>query len=419
MSDVYLVPGLRTPFVKAGTVYAGHTALELSAPVAAAMRERARPDFLVWGQVLPDPSLSNIGRELVFQARLDPELPAFSDTMACSTSFVGAILAAGMVGRGGMHLALVGGVETMSHVALALKMGVGDRIIGTFLKDPAGALDLLSKIAPGDFDLPIHGWANRVSGRSMGEHTEDTAQRFAIAREDQDAHTLKSHQGAIRGQDDGFFKDLVLPFGGIDHDTIPRRDTSLEKLARLAPVFDRVSGKGSLTAGNSSPNTDGAASLWIADAQGLKRLGSPPAVKLVDGEIAATNYLEEGEGILMAPARAIPRLLARNGLTAADVALWEIHEAFAAQVLANVKMMSDPVYRRDKAKVAVDTGALSWDRVNPYGGSVALGHPFAATGARILSQAAKQMGAMPPGARAIVSVCADGGQGTVALLQRA
>jgi acetyl-CoA C-acetyltransferase len=227
-----------------------------------------------------------------------------------------------------------------------------------------------------------------------------------------------SHQGAIKGQDDGFFKDLVLPFAGVDHDTIPRRDTSLEKLAALKPVFDHT-GKGTLTAGNSSPNTDGAASIWVADEEGLKRLGNPPRIKLVDWEMAAIDYLEDGEGILMAPARAIPRLLARNKLKAMDIALWEIHEAFAAQVVANIKEATNPEYVRTKARLDYDIGPFPWERVNPNGGSVAIGHPFAATGARILSQAAKELGAMPKGSRAIVSVCADGGQGTVALLERA
>jgi acetyl-CoA C-acetyltransferase/acetyl-CoA acyltransferase len=193
MAEAFLVPGLRTPFVKAGTAFAAHTALELSAPIAAAMNEKTKPDFLVWGQVIPDPTLSNIARELIFQAKLDPEIPSFSDVMACSTSFVGTIFASGMVGRSDMHLALVGGVETMSHVPLALKMGMADKIIGQFTKNPAAAADLLAHITPNDFDLPIHVWANRISGRSMGEHTEETAQRFAIARADQDARALLSH----------------------------------------------------------------------------------------------------------------------------------------------------------------------------------------------------------------------------------
>lgn len=418
MSDVYLSPGVRTPFVKAGGAYAKHTGLELSAPVAQAMNAQARPDFLVWGQVIPDPTVSNIARELIFEAGLDPHIPAFSTVLACSTSFVGVIQAAGMVGRGGTHLALVGGVETMSHVPIGLKGPRADAIIAQFAKDPAGAAAALTQLSAADFDLPIHGWANRQSGRSQGEHTEDTAKHFHISRADQDHRALLSHQGAIAGQDSGFFSDLIAAFDGVDHDTIPRRDTSLEKLASLPPAFDRTSGAGTLTAGNSSPLTDGAAGIWVGDLEGLKRLGAAPAVKLVDWEMAATDFRKDEEGILMAPGRAIPRLLARHGLAFGDIALFEIHEAFAAQVLANIRAASDPAYRREKAGVDADLGAFPWERVNPHGGSLAIGHPFAATGARILSQAAKELAALPTGSRAVVSVCADGGQGTVALLER-
>jgi acetyl-CoA acetyltransferase family protein len=418
MPDIYLVPGLRTPFVKAGGAFAKHSALELSVPVAQAMVAKARPDFVVWGQVIPDATVSNIARELIFEAGLDPEIPAFSDVLACSTSFVGTILASGMVGRGGTELALVGGVETMSHISIALKMAMADRVISEFAHNPGAAAETLTHLTPADFDLPIHGWANRVSGRSQGEHTEDTAKYFHISREEQDKRALLSHQAAIAGQDSGFFKDLIVPFDGVDHDTIPRRDTSLEKLAKLPPAFDRTSGQGTLTAGNSSPLTDGAGSIWVGTEEGLKRLGQTPAVKFVDWEMAAMDFRQPGEGILMAPARAIPRLLARHKLKFADIALWNIHEAFAAQVLANVKAASDPVYRRDHAKVDFDLGPFPWDRVNPHGGSLAIGHPFAATGARVLSQAAKELSAMPKGSRGMVSVCADGGQGTVALLER-
>jgi acetyl-CoA C-acetyltransferase len=415
MTDVYLVPGVRTPFVKAGGAFAKHNAIALSIPVVQAMNARTTPDFMIWGQVIPDPTFSNIARELIFEAGLSPEIPAFSTVMACSTSFIGTIAAAGMVGHGDFHLALVGGVETMSHVPLALKAQFADTVFGQFAKNPTGAQETLQKVTPQDFDLPIHGWANRQSGRSMGEHTEDTVKLYAIARADQDKRALLSHQGAIAGQDSGFFKDLVIAFDGVDHDTIARRDTSLEKLATLKPAYDH-SGQGTLTAGNSTPNTDGAAAIWVADGEGLKRLGSPPAVRLVDWQVQAMDY--HAEGILMAPARGIPRLLARNRLTFGDVASWNIHEAFAAQVLANIKAASDPAYRREKAKVDFDLGAFPWDRLNPHGGSLAIGHPFAATGARILSQAAKELAALAPGSRGVVSICADGGHGTVALLER-
>jgi acetyl-CoA C-acetyltransferase len=416
MSDVFLSPGLRTPFVKAGGVYAQRSAIDLSVPVAKAMSDLARPDFLVWGQVIPDPALSNIARELLFEAKLDPTIPAYSTIMACSTSFMGTLQAAGLIGRGGMHLGLVGGVESMSHVAIALKYKVAERLLGDFAKDPAAAALSLSKLTPEDFDLPTKGWANRVSGRTMGEHMEDTAKELGVSRTEQDERALLSHRGAIAAQDSGFFNDLIIPFAGIDHDTFPRRDTSLDKLAKLPPVFDRASGAGSITAGNSSPLTDGAASIWVGDEEGLRRLGVKPAVKLIDWEVAAVDF--RVDGMLMAPARAIPRLLARHRVRAEEIDLWEIHEAFAAQLIANLKGASDPVYRREKARVDFDIGRFPVDRINPNGGSIALGHPFGATGARILSQAVKELTAMRAGARAVVSVCADGGQGTVALVQR-
>jgi len=415
MADAYLVPGLRTPFVKGGTAYAQYDALKLSAPVAKAMAARARPDFIVWGEVIPEATVSNIARELVFEAGLDPTIPAVSTVLACSTSFMGVIEAAGMVGRGGAHLALVGGAETMSHVPIALKPPVADRLVAAFQHDPASALAMLTKLTAADFDRPLNAWANRVSGRSQGQHTEDTARRFEISREEQDRWALRSHQSAVAGQDTGFFDDLIIPFGGVEKDALPRRDTSLERLAALRPAFEAT---GTLTAGNSSAVTDGAASIWVGDAEGLQRLGAPAAVRLVDWEIAAIDFRLD-EGMLMAPGRAIPRLLARHGLIFGDIALYEIHEAFAAQVLANIKAATDPAYRRDRAHVDADLGDFPWDRVNPHGGTLALGHPFAATGARILSQAAKELAAMPAGSRAIVSVCADGGQGTVALLERA
>lgn len=417
MNEVFLVPGVRTPFTKAGGLFAKHNGLSLSVPVAKAMGARAKPDLLVWGQVIPDPTSSNIARELLFDAGLDPAIPAFSTVLACSTSFVAMTEAAGIIARGtSEHLALVGGVETMSHVPIALKMEVADRIVAQFGKDPAGAVAALSKLTPAEFNLPAGGWTNRQSGKSQGQHTEDTAKFFGIGREEQDRWALRSHQSVVKGQDEGFFSELVIPVDGVERDTFPRRDTSLEKLASLAPAFDRTSGHGTLTAGNSSPNTDGAASLWVADREGLKRLDAVPTVRLVDWEFAAMKFGEEG--ILMAPARAIPRLLARHQLKFADIALWEIHEAFAAQVLANVKAASNPAYRREKAHVDVDLGAFPWDRVNPHGGSLAIGHPFAATGARILSQATKELAGFAKGSRAIVSICADGGQGTVALLER-
>jgi acetyl-CoA C-acetyltransferase/acetyl-CoA acyltransferase len=416
MTDTFIVPGVRTPFQKAGGAFAGLTSLQLSAPVAAEMAGRARPDLLIWGQVIPDPGVSSVARELVFEAGLDPTIPAVSTIMACSTSFMGAMQAAGLLGRGGVELVLVGGVETMSHVPIALRTQAADRVGLLARSDPAAAIDLLARTTVADFQLPARGWANRLSGRSQGEHTEDTAKYFAIDRLAQDALALRSHQNAVAAQAAGFFDDLILPVEGVLGDGFPRPDTSAEKLAALPPVFDR-SGAGTLTAGNASPVSDGAATVWVGSRAGLARLGVSPAVRLVDWEFAAMDFRGE-EGILMAPARAIPRLLARHGLSFSDIDLWEVHEAFAAQVLANLRAASDPEFRRTRAGVDANLGEFPWARLNPNGGSLALGHPFAATGARILSQAAKALAGSAPGARGVVSLCADGGQGTVALLER-
>lgn len=252
----------------------------------------------------------------------------------------------------------------------------------------------------------------------MGEHTEITAKEWQISRADQDEIALASHRNAVAAWDRGFFDDIVIPVGDVKRDTIPRKDTTLEKLARLQPSFDRTSGKGSLTAGNSSPLTDGAAAVWVASEKGLERLPArTPRVKLIDWEIAAVDF--RVEGLLMAPAFAIPRLLTRNNLAYTDIHLWEIHEAFAAQVAFHLKALQDATFLRERAKVPRDFGAFPRERMNPNGGSTALGHPFGATGARIISQSVKELAAMPKGQRAIVSICADGGQGSVLLLEAA
>jgi len=275
-----------------------------------------------------------------------------------------------------------------------------------------------SELKLGDVRLFIPSVTNRTTGMSMGEHTEITAKEWGISSEDQDRLALESHEHAVTAWDRGFFDDLIIPIGDLKRDTIPRKDTSLEKLGRLSPAFDRSSGRGSLTAGNSSPLTDGAASLWVASQAGLARLPSgTPKARLVDWEIASVDF--RIEGLLMAPAYAIPRLLARNGLTYDDIHLWEIHEAFAKQVLFHIKALESADFLRQKAGVLASLGAFPRERVNPNGGSVALGHPFGATGARILSQAVKELAARPAGERAIVSICADGGQGSVVLLEAA
>ena len=412
---IYIAQGLRTPFAKGGGALAAHDALSLSVPLAQAMAARARPDLFVWGTVIPSLGWSNIGREVWLDAGLDPTVPAFSAVLACSTSLAAAFAAAGLLG-GGADLALVGGAEVMSNPQIGLKLDVSKRITKLFREDPPAAIAALGALTADDLNLPTKGWANRITGRTMGGHMEEAAKDWGITREAQDDWALKSHQRVVAGWESGFFDDLVTALPEIARDAHPRADTSAEKLAALKPAFDKT-GEGSLTAGNSSPITDGAAACWVATEAGLTRLPSgTPYAELVDHEIAAVDH--NIDGLLMAPSFAIPRLLARHGLRYADIAVWEIHEAFAAQVLANVAALEKPGWTRDRVGVDFEFGAFPWDRVNPNGGSVAMGHPFAATGARDLSQTVKELWAMPADSYAVVSVCADGGHGTVALLRR-
>ena len=417
--SIWLAAGVRTPFVGVDGPFAHRDALILSVPVVQTMVERANGpiDFGVWSAVIPNLVYTNLAREVWLEAKLDPHVPTFTTIMQCSTSMVGVFEAAGMLRRERTALALVGGVESMSRVQIGLGQNLSDwlrRVVQA--GSTAQRIGLLRKLRPSDIRLFVPEVKNRVTGRSMGEHTEDMAKTWNIGRREQDELALQSHRMAVAAQDRGFFADLIIPIDGITHDHFRRRDTSLEKLAKLKPAFDRASGRGTLTAGNSSPLTDGAAAIWVATDEGLARLPSTtPRVRLVDFEMAAVDIFKEG--LLMAPVTAIPRLLARHRLKFNDIALWEIHEAFSAQVLCHIKGLEDKNFVREKAGVEHTFGSFPRDRMNPNGGSVALGHPFGATGARILSQAIKELAALPVGSRAIVSICADGGLGTVALLE--
>jgi acetyl-CoA C-acetyltransferase len=416
---IWLVAGVRTPFVGLDGPLAQRDSLALSVPVVQAMAQLAQGpiDFAVWGSVALDLAYANLAREVWLEAKLDPRVPTFTTIMQCSTSMIGVFEAAGMVGRGACALAMVGGVESMSRVQVGLGQNLSVWLRRVVQARSIGArVGHLRKLRPSDIRLFVPQVKNRVTGKSMGEHCEDMAKTWNVGREEQDALALQSHQRAVAAQDRGFFNDLIIPVDGVARDHFPRRDTSLEKLAALKPAFDRTSGRGTLTAGNSSPLTDGAAAIWVATHEGLSRLpAATPRVRLVDFEMAAVDIFREG--LLMAPVSAIPRLLARRGLGLGDIDLWEIHEAFSAQVLCHIKGLEDANFVREKAGVERDLGSFPRDRMNPNGGSVALGHPFGATGARILSQAVKELAAMPKGSRAIVSICADGGQGTVALLE--
>jgi acetyl-CoA C-acetyltransferase len=374
-------------------------------------------DLVVWGAVAPSLAVSNWAREVWLDSGLDPHVAAVTVVQQCGTSLAGATYAAGQILAGSSHLALCGGVDSMSSVQIGLSRELSQTIRRVASARGFGrVVSHLRGVRLKDVRLSIPAVKERTTGLSMGEHAEVTARRWEISRVDQDALAAASHRHAVGARQDGFYRSLLVSPGTFptDQDTLPRPDSSEEALSRLTPAFDR--GTGTLTAGNSSPLTDGAAAVWVGDAEGIARLpGRAPAVRLLDWEQAAVDIDEEG--LLQAPALAIPRLLARHGLGYDDVALWEIHEAFAAQVLSTIAALEDREWVTERAGVGQDLGSFPRERVNPNGGSIALGHPFGATGARILSQAAAELARMSSGSRAVVSVCAAGGLGHVALLQ--
>ena len=416
----WLIAGLRTPFAKLDGPLKQLDAISLSVPVVQAMAKQPankKPDLLIWGAVAPNLGWSNIAREVLIDASLNQTIPACTTIMACSTSMAGAFQAAGMLKQGALDLALVGGVESMSRIQIGLNQNLSDWVHRFFQRRSIGErLEVFTELNFRDIRLHIPSVTNRATKKSMGEHTEIMAKEWKISRRAQDKFALLSHERAVRAQRDNFFESLVIPIGDLKRDTNPRTDTSLEKLERLQPAFDKTSGQGTLTAGNSSPLTDGAAAIWVANDLGLAKLPTElPRAKLIDWEMAAVDIFNEG--LLMAPAYAIPRLLIRNRLTYKDIDLWELHEAFSAQVLCNVAALESKNFLANKVGINESLGEFPWERLNPNGGSIALGHPFAATGARILSQAVKELFLKGQGRRAIVSICADGGLGTVCLIE--
>jgi acetyl-CoA C-acetyltransferase len=411
--EIWIASGVRTPFAKAGKELKSIGALDLSASVLNKMKEQqeADPNYVFWGTVVPNLSYSNVARESLMESELSEEVISISTTLACSTSLVAAIEAASMITED--ETAIAGGVESMSNIQLGLSAQTSN-----WLKDfsaTKGFFNKLKKIGGiFKFKLFIPPGRNRSTGKSMGEHAEITAQRLGVERGKQDELAYNSHKNYFKAKEKGFYDDLVFPAFNLKEDAIPRKNTSLEKLATLSPVFDKKSGKGSLTAGNSTLFTDGAAAVWVAGKKAIETIKSPYKVKMIDWEMAGANIKEEG--ILMSPSFAIPRLLKRHGLKYDDIDLWEIHEAFASQVLATIKNLENPEHIKKTGAVS-DFGKFPMDKLNPNGSSIAIGHPFGATGARILSQATKELALRGKGKKAIISVCADGGLGAVALLE--
>jgi acetyl-CoA C-acetyltransferase len=308
-------------------------------------------------------------------------------------------------------------VDTTSDAPIAIGEKLRKKLIRlNSAKSTKDRLAILATVRPGDIGLAIPSNGEPRTKLSMGEHAALTALEWQIAREAQDELAVASHLNLARAYEEGWQDDLITPFNGLDRDNNLRPDSSVEKLAKLKPVF----GKGeaaTMTAGNSTPLTDGASSVLLGSEDWAQAHGLEPLAFLVDNETAAVDFVHGGEGLLMAPAYAVPRMLARNGLTLQDFDFYEIHEAFASQVLSTLKAWEDPVFCKERLGLDAPLGSIDRAKLNVKGSSLAAGHPFAATGGRIVANAAKLLKEKGSG-RALISICAAGGQGVVAILER-
>lgn len=356
----------------------------------------------------------NLMRECVLHTSLDPKTPACDIQQACNTGIESAVYIANKIALGQIECGIAGGVDSTSNVPLEYNEHMRKLLLsvrrskGTFEK-----LKHLAGIRPSDFTPIAPQNLEPGTGLSMGGHTEYTAKYYKISREEQDAYSLQSHLKMAAATDRGFFNDMLSPFLGLNSDNNMRRDTSMEKLARLRPAFDKENG--SLTAGNSSPLTDGASCILIASEEWAKQHNLPILAYITHAEMAAIEYIENKHNLLLAPVYSASRMLKKAGLTLQDFDYYEIHEAFAAQVLAILKVWESPELSKEFGVDAL--GKIDPAKLNVNGSSLATGHPFAATGGRVLATMAKLLHEKGSG-RGLVSVCAAGGQGMTVILEK-
>ncbi|GAA3614411.1 acetyl-CoA C-acetyltransferase [Marihabitans asiaticum] len=374
---------------------------------------------VVAGAVIKHSRDFNLTRESVLGSSLDPHTPAYDIQQACGTGLEAAILVSNKIKLGQAESGIAGGVDTSSDAPITVSEKLRTKLLKVNRAKGAGAqLKALGAIRPTDLGIETPANSEPRTGLSMGEHMAQTAKRWGITREAQDELAVASHRGLARSYDEGFQDDLVTSFKGLARDQNLRPDSSMEKLAKLKPAF----GKGddaTMTAGNSTPLTDGASVVLLGSEEYAAEHGLTVQAYFVDGETAAVDYVHGEEGLLMAPAYAVPRLLARNGLTLQDFDYYEIHEAFAATVLSTLKAWEDEDFCKDKLGLDAPLGSIDRDKLNVNGSSLAAGHPFAATGGRIVAALAKMLHEKGPGSRGLISICAAGGQGVVAILEGA
>jgi acetyl-CoA C-acetyltransferase len=371
---------------------------------------------VVAGAVLKHSRDFNLTRESVLGSRLSAATPAYDVQQACGTGLEAAILVANKIALGQIESGIAGGVDTTSDAPLAVNEDLRRVLISlNSARTVQQRLKALSAIRPNQLAPEIPRNAEPRTGLAMGDHAAITAKEWEIGREEQDELTVRSHQNLAAAYDRGFFDDLVTPYLSLTRDQNLRPDSSLEKLAKLKPVFGGENG--TMTAANSTPLSDGASAVLLSSDEWAAEHDLPVLAHLVDAQTAAVDYVHGGEGLLMAPVYAMPVMLARNGLSLQDFDFYEIHEAFASTVLATLKAWEDPAYCKEKLGLDAPLGSIDRAKLNVNGSSLAAGHPFAATGGRIVASLAKQLHEAGPGKRGLISICAAGGQGVVAILE--
>ncbi|UNX54579.1 acetyl-CoA C-acetyltransferase [Georgenia sp. TF02-10] len=427
----------RIPFAKAGSRYAGATNLDMLTVALEGLVARhglagERLDEVSAGAVLKHPKDFNLAREAVLGSSLDPRTPAYDVQRACGTGMEAVVGVANKIALGQAEVGVGGGTDSTSDAPVV----VSDRLRKALLtasraKTLQDRVKAFAALRPRDLKPIAPGVAEPRTGLSMGEHQALTTARWGISREDQDALALASHQRLAAAYDRGFFTDLVTPYRGLTRDESLRADTSMEKLAKLKPVFGTATARPdgpapSMTAGNSTPLSDGASVVLLSSDEWAAGRGLPVLAHVVDAQAAAVDFVTGEEGLLMGGVYAIPRLLDRHGMTLADFDLVEIHEAFASTVLANLAALADEDFCRSKLGRDRALGTVDRDRLNVTGSSLAAGHPFAATGGRIVGTLAKLLhergeSEVRPGqpARGLISVCAAGGQVVTMILEAA
>ncbi|POA52850.1 MULTISPECIES: acetyl-CoA C-acetyltransferase [unclassified Pseudomonas] len=419
---VAIIGGNRIPFARSNGAYATASNQAMLTAALEGLIERYNLHGLRIGEVAAGAVLKqsrdfNLTRECVLGSRLSPTTPAYDIQQACGTGLEAVLLVANKIALGQIDCGIAGGVDTTSDAPIGVNEGLRKILLqANRAKGLGDKLKVLSQVRPRHLkpELPRNGEPR--TGLSMGEHCEQMAKTWDIPRDAQDQLALDSHLHMAAAYAEGWHDDLLTPFLGLTRDNNLRPDLTLDKLAGLKPAFDR-GGQGTLTAGNSTPLTDGASLVLLGSEQWARERGLPILAYLRDGEAAAVDFVHGAEGLLMAPVYAVPRLLARNGLSLQDFDYYEIHEAFAAQVLCTLKAWQDPQYCKSRLGLEAPLGAIDRSRLNIKGSSLAAGHPFAATGGRIVANLAKLLSVAGQG-RGLISICAAGGQGVTAIVER-